>query len=470
MVTPRDDCGTAGSPSRGKCRVRWPKSRLDKPAVPHLALAIAATLTVLILAAAARGDFDPEAWRAYREIKALQGAAGETARLAIDNDIFDKSAGPDLRDLRVLRGENDDIGYVVYAPKQAEPRVEKSQARAFNIAKRGTEASELTLDLGENPPVTNRIHVQTPARNFGCAVTVEGSDDNQAWRTIRKDAAIFDFGGDIQKQFTTVTIPDTRMRYLRVVVAAPPNAGPIDLVGADVLQEQLPEKPDLPLLVSRPAASRSESQQARETHVTLDLGARHLPVQTVTVSTPQENFSRTVRIEVSDDNEHWQFAGGGTFFRFKTDRYREERLTVPFPEAFGRHVRLKIENGDDTPLTIAGVTVQGRPRYVYFPFEAGEAGKQYRLFYGNPDARTPHYDYAAVFAKVDRRAAVETRLGEPRQNPRFIATRAAQSPSPWFERNQWVLYVALGGVVIVLGLIAMKALKRPENADSGPGV
>jgi hypothetical protein len=429
-------------------------------------LLLAALLASVILAAAARGDFNPEAWEAYREIKAPEGTRGETARLALDNDVFDKSAGPNLPDLRVLCGENDDIGYVVYAPQQAEPRIERSQARAFNIAERGTEASELTLDLGENPPVTNRIHVRTPARNFGCAVTVEGSDDNQAWRTIRKDAAIFDFGGDIQRQFTTVTIPDTRMRYLRVVVAAPPGAGPIDLVGADVLQEQPPEKPDLPLLVSRPVANRSESQQARETHVTLDLGARHLPVQTVTVSTPQENFSRTVRIEVSDDNEHWQFAGGGTLFRFKTDRYREERLTVTFPEAFGRYVRLKIENGDDTPLPIAGVTVQGRPRYVYFPFEAG---KQYRLFYGNPDARTPRYDYAAVFAKVDRRAAVETRLGEPRQNPRFIATRAAQSPSPWFERNQWVLYVALGGVVIVLGLIAMKALKRPENADSGPG-
>ncbi|MCX5656145.1 MAG: DUF3999 family protein [Planctomycetota bacterium] len=429
--------------------------------MPHLALAIAATLTVLCLAATARGDFDPEAWQVYREIKAPEGAKGETARLALDNDVFDKSAGPNLPDLRVLCGETDDIGYVVYTPEQPEPRIERSQAQVFNLAKRGTEASELTLDLGDSPPVTNRIRIRTPARNFGCAVTVEGSDDNTTWRTIRKDAAIFDFGGDIQRQFTTVTIPDTRMRYLRVVVAAPPNGGPIDLDGADVFQEKPAEKSDLPLLVGRPVVSRSESQGARETLVTLDLGSRHLPVQTLTVDTPQENFSRSVHIEVSDDKEHWQPAGDGTTFRFRTARYREEQMAVTFPEAFGRYVRLKIANGDDPPLPITGVTVQGRPRYVYFPFEAG---KQYRLFYGNPDARPARYDYAAVFSKVNRRAAVETRLGEPQKNPRFIATQATQAPSPWLEQNQWVLYAALAAVVIALGLVALKALKKPEKA------
>jgi hypothetical protein len=419
----------------------------------------------MVLAAPARGDFDPEAWQMSREIKAPEGTRGQTARLALDNDVFDKSAGPNLPDLRVLCGENDDIGYVVYAPRKSASLPKRSQPIVFNRAKRGEEASELTLDLGENPPITSRIGIRTPARNFGCAVTVEGSDDNTAWRTIRKDAAIFDFGGEIQRQFTTVTIPDTRMRYLRVIVAAPPNAGPIDLVGAYVEQELPPEKSDLPLLVDRRAINRSESQQARETWLTLDLGAKNLPVQNITVFTPQENFSRTVQVEVSNDNKLWQHVGSGTLFQFRTAQYNESWITVTFPEAFGRYVRLKIANGDDPPLPISDVAVQGRPRYVYFPFEAG---KQYRLFYGNTEARAPRYDYAAVFEKVDRRAAVETRLGEPRQNPRFIATRAAESPSPWLERNQWVLYAALGSVVIALGLIALKALKKPETAESGP--
>ncbi|MCX5685378.1 MAG: DUF3999 family protein, partial [Planctomycetota bacterium] len=451
-------------PPRENGATTIPARRVRRPAALCV-LGLAALLTAMILSAPARGDFDPEAWRMVREIKAPEGARGETARLALDNDVFDKSAGPDLPDLRVLCGENDDIGYVVYAPRKSASLPKYSKPIVFNRAKRGEEASEITLDLGENPPITNSIKIQTPAHNFGCAVTVEGSDDNKTWRTIRKDAAIFDFGGEIERQFTTVTIPDTRMRYLRVIVAAPPNGGPIDLVGADVIQEMPPEKSDLPLLVSRPVVNRSESQQARETWLTLDLGARRLPVQQVTVITSQENFSRAVQVEVSNDNERWQHAGGGTFFQFRTAQYNESRLTVTFPEAFGRYVRLKIANGDDPPLPISSVAVQGRPRYVYFPFEAG---KQYRLFYGNPEARAPRYEYAAVFEKVNRRAAVETRLGEPRQNPRFIATRAAEPPSPWLERNQWVLYAALGVVVIALGLIALKALKKPEMAEPGP--
>ena len=439
--------------------------RPRRPAAQCCVAALIALLVTVGLAAPARGDFDPEAWRVCREIKAPEGASGQTARLALDNNVWDNSVGPDLRDLRIIRDETDDIGYVAYVPQEPEPQVEKTSARVFNIAKRGQEASEMTLDLGEGPPITNRIHVRTLARNFGCAVTVEGSDDNKTWKTIRKDAAIFDFGGDIQRQFTTVTIPDTRMRYLRVVVAAPPNAGPIDLDGADVYQEKAREKSDLPLLVSLPVINRSEAQQMRETWVTLDLGARHLPVRTVTFVTPQENFSRPVRVETSDDNKHWQPAGGGAIFRFRTDRYREERLAVTFPEAFGRYILVKIENGDDPPLPVTRVEVQGRPRYIYFPFEAG---KQYRLFYGNPDARSPHYDYATVFAKVDRRAALDTRLGEPQENPRFIATRAAKPVLPWVERNQWVLYVALIVAVIGLGLVALKALKKPEKPET-PG-
>ncbi|MBM4017906.1 MAG: DUF3999 domain-containing protein [Planctomycetes bacterium] len=432
----------------------------------HGACATWAFAAVALLAAApARGDFDPEAWRVVREIRVQEGAAGGMARAFLDPDVFDKSAGPDLPDLRLIRGQADDIGYAVFVPREALPQVVRAAARVFNIAKRGQEATELVLDLGEGPPITNRIHVRTAARDFGCAVTVEGSDENKTWKTIRKDAAIFDFGGDIQRQFTTIAIPDTRMRYLRVIVAAPPNAGPIDLDGADVFQEKPPERGDLPAAVVLQAESRTDDQQMRETHVTLDLGARHLPAHSVTLVTPQRNFSRHVRVEVSDDMKRWRPAGGGTVFRF-TEKYREERLTVTFPEAFGRYVCLRIDNGDDPPLPITHVEVQGRPRYLYFPLEAG---KQYRLFYGNPDARSPHYEYAAVFEKSDRRAAVEARLGDPQANPRFIPTRAAAPPPPWLVQNQWALYAALAVVVAALGLIALRALRQPQEAQPPAG-
>jgi hypothetical protein len=418
----------------------------------------------VLAAGTARADFDPEAWSHFREIRVAEDAAGDHARLLLDDAVWDESAGADLADLRILRGQTDDIGYVVYVPEGRPPRIQERRARVYDIARQGDRASELKIDLGDSPPIANRLRIETDARDFGCAVTVEGSDDGKTWKTLRDDAAIFDFGGDIGRRFTTVALPDTRMRYLHVTVAAPPNGKPIDLKGATVFQEQPAQESDLPALADRPVKKRTEAAQMRETWHTLDLGARHLSVSRLAFETPQENFSRPVAVEVSDDGKAWSGAGGGMIFRFRTDRYREERLTVNLPEAFGRYVRVKVADGDDPPLAVTRVSVLGRPRYVYFPFQKGQA---YRLYYGNAQAHPAQYEYAKVFAHVDRAAAIEARLGDPQTNPRFIATRAAEPAPPWVERNQWVLYVALGVAVVGLGLVALRALRRTE-ADPPP--
>jgi len=421
------------------------------------------------LPAIALANFDAEAWRVARDIKAPEDAAGANARFALDDNVWDNTTGPDLRDLRLLRGEADDIGYAVYVPEDEPVRTVERRARVYNISKRGEEASELTIDLGVKPPMTNRIRIDTPSGNFGCAVTVEGSDDGQSWKTLRNDAAIFDFLGDIQKQFTTVTIPDTRMRYLRVIVAAPPNGKPIELSGATVFLEEPGRKSELPTLVDHPIRNRTETERDHKSWITLDLGAKNLPVRKITIETPQENFSRSVGVETSNDTKLWVPAGSGFIFRYRTERFREERLTLEIPEAFGRYVRLAIFNRDDPPLPLSRVTVEGRPRYVFFPFESG---KPFRLFYGNRDARGAQYEYATVFPRIDRNQAVEVRLGEPRENPRFIATKADRTPPPWVERNQWVLYAALGIVVVALAAVALRSLRKPvdgeEPGDSPP--
>jgi hypothetical protein len=419
-------------------------------------------VALLLLAGAARADFDPEAWGYFRTIKVAEGQAGKDARVRLDDHVWDHAAGPALQDLRVIRGEADDIGYVVHAPEKETTRTEEHPARVFNTAKRGTEASELSVDLGADPPMVNRIRLETPDRNFRCAVTVEASDDGKTWNTVRADGAIFAFTGDVEKRFTKISFPPTKKRYLRVVVAAPAGGKPIDLTGAAVLAETEPAAPELALLVERPVASRTDADRGRETWHTLDLGARHLPVSKVRLAVAAPNFARAVRIDVGDDPKSLGLAGQGYVFSYRTDRYDERQLEVEFGEAFGRYLRVRVTNGDDPPLEVSRLTVFGRPRYVFFPFEQGQ---RYRLFYGNPEARPPQYEYANVFRRINRAAAIEARLDAPERNPRFIATKAAQPPSPWLVSNQWVLYVGLGLAVAALALVAVRALRKPAGDD-----
>lgn len=416
-----------------------------------------ALVAALLVAPAARAEFDPEAWRSVRDVKVTEGAEGEHARLALDEHVWDHAAGPRLHDLRLIRGEAEEIGYAIYVPRKVGPRIEERPARVFNIAKRSNKATELSLDLGENPPITNRVGIETPDKDFGCAVVVEGSDSGRRWKTIRDDAAIFDFVGYERGRFTTVSFPDSRYRYLRLVVSAPPGRKPIDLSGATVFQEIPAEEPELPMLVDRPVRERTETQKERETWFTLDLAARHLPVGKILLETADENFAREVRLSVSDDRKRWRSAGGGFIFRYRTARYRAESLAVEFGEQFGRYLRIRVLNGDDPPLAVMRITVQGRPRYLFFPFEPG---RRFRLFYENRDAHKAEYDYGKVFERIARRSAIEARLGGVQHNPRFIATRQAPPPHPWIRRNQWVLYVALGVAVIGLSAVALRVLRQ----------
>ena len=438
--------------------------RPTRPAWTLVWLGLAAALA--LTAPAARADFDPEAWRFVRAVEVPEGAAAGHARVPLDPHVWDHAAGPDLRDLRVVRGEADEVGYALYAPEEPVPVRQERAARVLNVATRGREASQLVLDLGPDPAVTNRVRIETPAANFRCGVIVEGSDDRAAWKTLRDDAAIFAFTGEVAERFTEVSFPDARFRYLRVVVAAPPAGEPIDLAGAAVWQEVEPPPSEVPLRVDRPVRTRTEVAGDSTTRYTLDLGARHLPVDRVTLETAEANFSRPVRVEVSDDAKAWRPAGGGVLFRYRTARYRREQMTVAFDEAFGRYLRVTVRNGDDPPLPVAEITVRGRPRYVFFPLEPG---RRYRLVYGSAEARAGRYEYRQVFAHIDRPSAVPARLGPVTRNPRFIATREAPEPHPWIVRNQWVLYVVLGAAAAGLVLIAVRALRRPAPEDSAAG-
>ena len=442
--------------------------RVGRPAA-HLFAAALIGLAGLA-ANTARADFDPEAWGFYRDIKVAEGAEGRNARFEVDGHVWDHAAGPGLQDLRVLRGETDDIGYAVYVPEKVRPQIEERTARVINRGRRGdraAEASELTVDLGEGPPVANRLTLETPARNFRCAVTIEGSDDGKTWSTIRDNGAIFAFAGDVERRFTTVAFPDAKRRYLRVVVAAPAGEKPIDLAGATVFLETAPPASGLPMLREHPHAKETRTEQGRETWYTIDLGARQLPVSKIQFEVADENFARAVCVDTSDDDKMYGQAGSGFIFRYAERRYEKSHLEVELGDAFGQYVRVRIANGDDAPLAVTRIAVFTRPRYVFFALEKDQ---RYRLFYGSPEARPPQYDYARVFATIDRPAAIEARLGSPERNPRFIATKAAQPPSPWLMRNQWVLYTGLGVAVAALALVALRALKRPaEDEPSAAG-
>src|SRR5271170_7925847 len=96
--------------------------------------------------------------------------------------VFDQ-AREDLGDLRLYDAAGAEIAYALRIRRPVDGRQEVT-ARQFNRAVGPDQSSELTLDLGDNPPEHNEVEVHTPGVNYRRAVDLEGSADSQTWRKL----------------------------------------------------------------------------------------------------------------------------------------------------------------------------------------------------------------------------------------------------------------------------------------------
>jgi hypothetical protein len=94
------------------------------------------------------------------------------------------------------------------------------------------------------------------------------------------------------------------------------------------------------------------------TRFTLDLGESPERHNRLEINTDSHNFSRQVRIEISDDNRRWaETRNDGYIFDFSRDasaRY----LEITYPVSTKRYLRASILNGRESPIEIDGASVQ----------------------------------------------------------------------------------------------------------------
>jgi hypothetical protein len=142
-------------------------------------------------------------------------------------------------------------------------------------------------------------------------------------------------------------------------------------------------------------------------------------------------------------------------------RIDQERLEMEAPRAeFGAPAKWKItvDNGDDAPIQLESIQLQMRQRSLCF--EAGSKAS-YALYYGDSALTAPRYDYAALFTLQSSATAagLGTELANPDYQPR-------PDERPFSEKHPLLLWVALGGIVLLLGGIALGSVKRSPKAGS----
>lgn len=393
-------------------------------------------------------SFDPSL---YRYLAPIEGIDTGYVSLTIPPDVFDR-ANPDLSDLRISDGLAE-VPYVVWSNTRKSER-KKIETRILNTSYIPRSYTTFTLDVGDTGTSTNNITVTTSSTDFVRRVTVEGSPDNRKFSVLKDNDYIFDLTSNRNLRNLTVSYPTTDYRYIRVTVWDDGEEPLVEVGGEIYFYEDI--KGELQEIPSTIAVSRDDADK-HVTELILDLSSRNVPSSSVTLSLSDTNFNRDVIVLSSniDEPEEYTELYVTSIYSIQTQRFSRTNTTIEYPETQSRYLKIVIENKSNAPLTITGATVYGVPRIVTFSADTA-SDKPLSLYVGNPRVQGPSYDIAQVFPYINKDTLVPASLGSIGENPDYVAG----SDLPITERYPWILWGAIGVMLLVLGAIIIRMMRR----------
>ncbi len=419
-------------------------------------LSMAAALAVVLFALPVLAGGIEEDWHFYKPVELPASLSGTgLVELELDREVY-AHASASLGDIRVTEfPKGREIPYKMLVESGDHRRA----AVAVTMRDLGHVDGEYTsfiLDLKSEGALHNEVEVKTSSDNFQRRVEIEGSDDGEAWRTLVQDATIF--GLTIRERgFTTsdtrIRYPASTARFMRVRIIDN-GEEPLTIRGGVVFfsQQLEPRRNGLPLVIT----GREEVPQKKQTVLVLDAGGAGFPANRIDLEISQRNFYRQVVLEGSDNNLDWYaLQRDETIFDFDTPKFVGNDLTVGFGESRYRYYRLTIQNEDNPPLPVEGARVSGFLRKLIF---SAEADKEYRLYYGHPDAPAPSYELERIFPYLVTEDLPVARLGVHKQNPAF--TLPESPPVPFTERYPWLLPTIVAVASLLVGAFLASLVRQ----------
>jgi len=409
------------------------------------------------------------AWRFFAEVHLVAAEDEPLIDFVLPPSVFD-AARVDLADLRLYDAQLRDVPYALRVRSQVDT-TEAVAAKEFNRVPGPSGTSQLALDLGEQPIEHNEVEIQTPGRNFRRRVLLEGSDDGEAWSKLaQRDLVHFPSG---EKAFIDKTLSYTpsRYRYLRMTLSRDPqNDTEAIEIGTVIVRRRvkIPGELDVrAVAVSERKPVRAEGGPGSSW--VIDLQGKDVPVDRLLVTVADEAFVRNYSIEASgpaEANERFWWVTNGVWQRRAGEPQRD--LVAEFgQEIRAARLRLVVTDNRNPALRLESVRAAA-PARVIIARQTEAATGPWRLYFGNPKAEAPNYDFARNLPPRIAPRPDRLRLGPRQENPAY-----QPEPLPLTERLPWLIYVLLSAAVAVLALLivnlARASIRRSDLQASTVG-
>lgn len=423
----------------------------------RLSIFVILAVVTLGLSVAAQTSFSH--WPYYLEVTPEKGSPG-LYDVIVPLAVFDKSG---LGDIRLYDSTNREIPYAIRVRKEID-EVQRFEGSLFNHAQVGS-ASEVSVDLGEDPDEHNQVEIETSGSNYRRQVSIEGSDNARDWRMLNNNSLVISFTSENNTvESNRVSYPASRYRYLRVRVqrdTLSDDAAP-RINGVTAMMAIREKGQFASWSVPVPSYTQLRNQGAHATAWIIDLGAR-APCDRLTLEIDDDSFSRPFQVESFDDPQNASWVASGTLTRHSDNK--DKPLVIVFDqEERVRKLRLLITDYSNPTLNITSIQASAPARQLVFELKE-PTSQPLRLYFGNEMVPAPHYDFENELRSKLSSEPGHSTFGNVIANPEY-----KPEPRPLTERAPWLIYIVLVASSIALAFILFslaRSAMRGGGTQSG---
>lgn len=302
-----------------------------------------------------------------------------------------------------------------------------------------------TYEIPTIEPI-NLIRLDFENENFDWKIILEGSQNQNEWFTILDDYRILSIQNEqTDYTFNTLKFPDAKYRYYRILIKT----------------LEKPELSNARIIVDKKTKDKFEqftvfnlevTQKGKKSILDIDLKKR-LPVSYLKINISDEtdyyrNFTVEYLLDSVQIEKGWRYNYRELFYGTLNGIEKNE---FTFNTTLAHKLRVHIENNDNQPLIIAGVTAKG---YVHELHARFSKPATYYLAYGKTNDRKPQYDIVQAGVKIPSELSV-LNLGKAQKIPK----KAVAIQAPLFENELW-LWLVMCLVILVIGGFTIKMMQK----------
>ncbi len=368
-------------------------------------------LALFLPAVFLRAQSDPNEW-SHRQSLSL--TAPGLVRWTVPSETLNL-ASPDRRDLRLLDPQNQEVPYLL-----DEPRREGEGLEPVRNFKSEVLENQTILRFSPAPGTTAAaLFLASPEPKFLKGVQVEARVGG-AWKILARNQVLFreTWGAE------------------NLVLEFPPITADAFKIVID--DKKTPAIPWVAATLRRPARPAEDAQTTAlrvlrrddgptETRLRLELPARNVFIEEVSLESPDPLFQRSMTLLVEGVQAagdlpgqgitEWPLASG-TLYRVALDGFESKEKTDLWVDSLvrAREVVLVIRNGDNPPMAVNAVWAKILPARLIF---RGAISGTYRLVVGNPRAAAPVYDLAGLRSALIKGPFQSADAGPLEPNPSY---------------------------------------------------